>query len=114
MKLPTTFADSAAPSDRMERLVGLLVFAGDLEVNGEKLIGCTLELDRETVIAAGPLPMYEQCVIIPVSELKKMQAVITASQCMQQWYLREPGGMVVSAKLVRKLWAALRDLRANV
>ena len=62
-------------------LVGRLVFAGDLEVNGEEISGCALDIDRPTLIAAKSLPMYERCVILTAAELRKMEAVIEAAKC---------------------------------
>ena len=48
------------------------------------------------------------------TELQKMEAVIEAAKCIRHWHDRKPDGMIVSAEHVRKLWAALHDLEANV
>jgi hypothetical protein len=46
-----------------DKLSGKLVFAGDLNVEGEELSGCFVHMDRATLIAAKSLPMYEMVVI---------------------------------------------------
>jgi hypothetical protein len=101
------------PAVDLPRLVGLLVFAGDLKINGEEISGCAVDIDRATLIAAKSLPMYERCVIVTDAELQKMEAVIEAAKCIRHWHDRDPDGMIVSAEHVRKLWAALHDLEAN-
>jgi len=63
--------------------------------------------------AARPLPMHRQCAILPIGELRKMEAVVEAAKCIRHWHDRDGGGMVVSSEHVRKLWAALHDLEAN-
>ena len=60
-----------------KRLVGRLVFAGDLEINGEEISGCALDIDRSTLIAAAELPMYRSCAIIPIDE-KGLDCLIAA------------------------------------
>jgi malate synthase len=114
---PEINTDSAqtriSPAVVFPRLGGRLIFAGDLEVNGEEISGCALDIDRATLIAAKSLPMYERCVIVTAAELQKMEAVIEAARCICHWHDRENGGMVVSAEHVRKLWAALHDLEAK-
>lgn len=50
------------------RLAGRLLFAGDLEVNGEEISGCALEINRATIINASELPMYRQCAILAIDE----------------------------------------------
>jgi len=49
------------------RLVGEMVVAGDMEVNGEKFSGIALMIDHAT-IAAVKLPLYQQCAIVPVGK----------------------------------------------
>lgn len=115
MKTNANAAEVEQPASAgcVSRLVGLLVFAGDLEVNGEEISGCAVDIDRATLISAKSLPMYQRCVIIPAAELVKMQAVVNAAQCIHHWHDRDNGGMVVSAEHVQNLWAALHDLEAN-
>jgi malate synthase len=108
-----TVQTTSVPAVDLPRLVGLLVFAGDLEINGEEISGCAVDIDRATLIAAKSLPMYERCVIVTAAELQKMEDVIDAAKCIRHWHDREPDGMIVSAEHVRKLWAALHDLEAN-
>jgi hypothetical protein len=110
---PETAPQHDTGVDCVSRLVGLLVFAGDLEVNGDEISGCAVDIDRTTLKAAKSLPMYQRCVIVTADELQKMEAVIDAAKCIRHWHDREPDGMIVSAEHVRKLWAALHDLEAN-
>jgi hypothetical protein len=63
-----------APAGCMKRLVGRLIFAGDLEINGEQMTGCALDIDRETLIAAKKLPMYRDCIILPMDEYTRIMA----------------------------------------
>jgi hypothetical protein len=111
---PETVTQQETGGDCLSRLVCLLCFAGDLEVNGEGISGCAVDIDWATLIAAKSLPMYERCVIVTAAELHKMEAVIEAAKCIRHWHDREPDGMIVSAEHVRKLWSALHDLEANV
>ena len=105
--------DEAADSGLLQpRLVGYLCFAGDLEVNGEGINGCALEIER-SALSARPLPMHRQCAILPIGELRKMEAVVEAAKCIRHWHDRDGGGMVVSSEHARKLWAALHDLKAD-
>lgn len=67
------------------RLVGRLVFAGDLEVNGEEISGCALDIDRATLIAAKELPMYRECVIITLAELVELEAASTHDRSTPGW-----------------------------
>jgi ribA/ribD-fused uncharacterized protein len=92
-----------------QRLVGLLCFAGDLNVDNEAISGCAVEIDRGA-LGSAKLPLYEQCAIVTEAELNRMEAVIEAARCIRHWHDREPDGMVVSAQHVRILWAALRNL----
>lgn len=105
-------AEAADSGLLQPRLVGLLYFAGDLEVNGEEINGCALEIER-SALSAQPLPLYRQCAILPIGELRKMEAVVEAAKRIRHWHDRDGGGMVVSAEHVRKLWAALHDFEAN-
>jgi hypothetical protein len=59
------------------KLVGVLCFAGDLEINGEEISGCALDIDRATLISAVELPMYRPCAILAVDE-KGLDDFITA------------------------------------
>jgi hypothetical protein len=68
--------------DCVSRLVGRLVFAGDLEINSEKISGCALDIDRATLMRAAELPMYRPCAILAIDE-KGMNDFI--SECV-------PGG----------------------
>jgi hypothetical protein len=111
-EIPENFDEAADSGVLQSRLVGLLCFAGDLEVNGEEINGCALEIER-SALSARPLPMYRQCAILPIGELRKMEAVVEAAKCIRHWHDREGGGMVVSSEHVRQLWAALHDLEAN-
>jgi len=52
-------------------LIGKFTFAGDLIVNGEKITGVTLEMDRSALHAAEALPLYRECAVIPVDEWEK-------------------------------------------
>jgi hypothetical protein len=61
------------PATEFIPLMGELVFAGDLVVNGEEMSGCALIIDRATLIASNTLPMYQKCVIIPVKEFTRME-----------------------------------------
>lgn len=108
-----TVQTTNVPAVDLPRLVGLLVFAGDLEVNGEEISGCAVNIERATLTAVKSLPMYQRCVILTSTKLQKMEAVIEAAKCIRHWHDREPDGMVVSAEHVLKLWAALHDLEAN-
>ena len=110
---PETAAQQETGGDCVSRLVGLLVFAGDLEVNGDEISGCAVDIDRATLISAKSLPMYQRCVIVTAAELQKMESVIEAAKRIRHWHDLEPDGMIVSAEHVRKLWAALHDLEAN-
>ena len=74
------------------RLVGTLVFAGDIEIEGEEISGCALEIDRATLITAAELPMYEQCVIITAAELQNMQAMIEAANTSDKRPIIHPTG----------------------
>jgi hypothetical protein len=84
-----------------------------LEVNGDEISGCAVNIDRATLISAKSLPMYKRCVIVTAAELQKIEAVIEAAKCIRHWHDREPDGMIVSAEHVRQLWSALHDLEAN-
>lgn len=112
---PETAAQQETGGDCASRLVGLLVCAGDLEVNGEEISGCALDIKRATLIAAKSLPMYQRCVLVTSAEFQKMEAVIEVAKRISviQWQDSEPDGVLVSAAHVRKLWAALHDLAAN-
>ena len=63
-----------APAGGMQQLVGRLIFAGDLDVNGEEISGCALDIDRATLIAAAELPMYRDCIILPMDEYRRIMA----------------------------------------
>jgi hypothetical protein len=58
---------------RVPRLVGRLVFAGDLEINEEKISGCAVEIDRSD-LSASKIPMYKTCMIITQDEYWEMRA----------------------------------------
>ena len=111
-EIPENLDDAADSGLLQPRLVGILCFAGDLEVNGEEISGCALEIERPA-IAANHLPMYRQCAILPIADLRKLVELLVAAKCIRLWHDREPDGMIVNAEHVRKLWAALHNLDAN-
>ncbi len=55
-------------SDHIENagacLIGRLVYAGDLTVNGETVSGVAVEIDREA-LASQPIPMHERMAVVP-------------------------------------------------
>lgn len=51
-------------------IVGRLVWAGDLTVNGEDMAGCAVEVSRE-LLAAASIPMYQDVAIIPYEMARK-------------------------------------------
>lgn len=59
-------------SDHIEKsgecLIGRLVYAGDLTVNGETVSGVMVEISRET-LAAQPIPMYQRMAVVPAELL---------------------------------------------
>lgn len=75
-----------------KRLVGQFLFAGDLDVNGESISGCALEIDRETLISAESLPMYDQCVILPAADLEDMKSMQTHRRVMD-WHSQSDEGL---------------------
>lgn len=49
-------------------LHGILAFSGHLEVEGEKICGCALTVDRAVLTSAESVPLYRPCAIVPVDE----------------------------------------------
>jgi len=58
--------------DLKAKLVGTLIMAGDLEVNGEKFTGIAMGIDRESFRLGGALPLYKICVLLPFDEYVEM------------------------------------------
>jgi hypothetical protein len=56
-------------------LLGKLINAGSLIVNGETLIGCAVMVRYEDLKAQPTLPMYQEVVIIPAAELAQLRKV---------------------------------------
>lgn len=56
-------------------LIGRLVFAGDLQIEGEEITAAlVLQMDRDALRAAPSLPMYQDCLILPAAECPAMRA----------------------------------------
>ena len=94
--------NSAAHAGRMTRLVGRLIFAGDLEVNGEEISGVAVEMDRATLIAAAELPMYRECIVLRLDRLTDL---------IQDWKTRSANGGPESLLLAAD---ELSEILANV
>jgi len=54
--------------DLLDRIVGRVVWAGNLTVNDEEMTGVAVEISPEK-LGGKPLPMYQEVAIIPVAEL---------------------------------------------
>ncbi len=63
-----TKPEPIASSDAHGCLIGRLVWAGDLTVNGESISGVTVEIDRNT-LASQQIPMYERVAVVPAELL---------------------------------------------
>ena len=58
---------------KQKLLIGKLIYAGNLTVNGEEITGCVIEIDREILESIQSLPMYQECVILPITEFQAIQ-----------------------------------------
>ena len=62
---------------KRQLLIGKLIYAGNLTVNGEEITGCAIEIDRDKLESIQSLPMYFECIILPISEFQSIQSKAT-------------------------------------
>ena len=64
-------------------LTGKLLFAGDLAVNGEKITGIAIGIDRDTLRDVERLPLYDNVAVIFPGKLEELQRINVRRQIAQ-------------------------------